>query len=400
MTILHSRRHGADTTSAPSSAAEPTGQDVPAPPEWATTPDGSLHQIGIGPIALDGGETIPDVTMAFSRWGQPNAARDNIVLVLHALTADTYITGPADAAHAAPGWWDGLIGPGAALDTDEWCVIAANVLGGCNGSTGPSSTAPDGKPWGSRFPQLTVLDQVRAEAALLDELGVTSVAAAVGGSMGGARALEWAVTYPERTRAALVLAVGARATADQIGTQTTQIAAIKADPAWQGGDYHGTGITPTTGMGVARRIAHLTYRHELELDERFANSAQGQEDPLHGGRYAVQSYLDHQAEKIIARFDPASYVALTEVLNNHDVGRNRGGVRAALAACQTPVIVGGIDTDRLYPIRLQEELAELLGNCVGGLRVVKSVYGHDAFLIEYDAIADLLAQTVDLARRS
>ncbi|MFT3899495.1 MAG: homoserine O-acetyltransferase [Gordonia sp. (in: high G+C Gram-positive bacteria)] len=370
-----------------------------AEPVWAQTPDGSLHQIQVGDIKLDGGETIPDVTMAFSRWGKPNAARDNVVLVLHALTADTYITGPADEKHAAPGWWDGLVGPGAALDTDEWCVIAANVLGGCSGSTGPSSPAPDGKPWGSRFPTLTVLDQVRAEATLLDELGVTSLAAAVGGSMGGARALEWAITYPDRTRAALVLAVGARATADQIGTQTTQIAAIKADPAWQGGDYHGTGQSPTVGMGVARRIAHLTYRNELELDNRFANSPQGQEDPLHDGRYAVQSYLDHQANKIIARFDPASYVALTEVLNNHDVGRGRGGVPKALASCTTPVIVGGIDSDRLYPLRLQEELAAGLGNCVGGLRVVESVYGHDAFLIEFDAMADLLRQTVALARR-
>ena len=389
MTIVHSRRHGADTTSAPSSAAEPV---------WAQTPDGSLHQVSLGAVQLDSGETIPDVTMAFSRWGKPSAARDNVVLVLHALTADTYITGPADADHAAPGWWDGLVGPGAALDTDEWCVIAANVLGGCNGSTGPSSIAADGRPWGSRFPQITVLDQVRAEAALLDELGVTSVAAAVGGSMGGARALEWAIAYPERIRAALVLAVGARASADQIGTQTTQIAAITADPAWQGGDYHGTGSSPTTGMGVARRIAHLTYRHELELDGRFANSPQGQEDPLHHGRVAVQSYLDHQADKIIARFDPASYVALTEVLNNHDVGRRRGGIRAALADCKTPVIVAGIDTDRLFPLRQQEELATGLGNCVGGLRIVESVYGHDAFLIEFEAIAELLRETVALAR--
>ncbi len=390
MTILHSRRPGTDATSVPASAVVP---------DWVQTPDGSLHQVQIGSVGLDSGATLPDVTMAFSRWGRPNAARDNIVLVLHALTADTHVTGPADADHAAPGWWDGLIGSGAAVDTDEWCVIAANVVGGCNGSTGPSSAAPDGRPWGSRFPHLTVLDQVRAEAALLDALGVTSVAAAVGGSMGGARALEWAITYPERTRAALVLAVGARATADQIGTQTTQIAAIKADPAWQGGDYHGTGSSPTTGMGVARRIAHLTYRHELELDNRFAASAQGQEVPLDGGRYAVQSYLDHQADKIVARFDPASYVVLTEVLNNHDVGRNRGGVRAALNACRTPVIVGGISTDRLYPLRLQEELANELGNCIGGLRVVESVFGHDAFLIEFDAIAELLRQTVAVARQ-
>ena len=187
MTILHNRRPGADATSVPASAAAPT--DDPPQAEWASTPDGTYHRVSVGDIALDGGATIPDVTMAFSRWGRPNAARDNIVLVLHALTADTYVTGPADADHVAAGWWDGLIGPGAAVDTDEWCVIAANVLGGCNGSTGPSSISPDGKPWGSRFPHLTVLDQVRAEAALLDELGVTSVAAAVAPSASGTTAL-------------------------------------------------------------------------------------------------------------------------------------------------------------------------------------------------------------------
>merc|ERR1711969_513005 len=174
-----------------------------------------------------------------------------------ALTGDSHVTGPADDEHPTAGWWDGLIGPGLAIDTDEWCVISANVLGGCRGSTGPASPAPDGRPWGSRFPQITVLDQVRAERILMEHLGITGIGSVVGGSMGGARALEWAIEYPEMVRSALVLAVGARATADQIGTQTTQIAAIQADPAWQNGDYHRTGRAPPAGLGVARRIAHL-----------------------------------------------------------------------------------------------------------------------------------------------
>ncbi|WP_062800283.1 homoserine O-acetyltransferase MetX [Williamsia muralis] len=368
-------------------------------PDWESLPDGKLTSVSVGPIELDNGERIENVTLAFQRWGTLSKARDNVVLALHALTGDSHVTGPAGPGQPSPGWWDGLIGPGAAVDTNEWCVVSANVLGGCRGSTGPASLDSEGRVWGSRFPQITVLDQVRAEVALMDALEIDTVAAVLGGSMGGARSLEWVIGYPERVRSALILAVGARASADQIGTQTTQIAAIQADPDWQGGDYHGTGRRPTAGLGVARRIAHMYYRHELELDERFANSPQGQENPLEGGRYAVQSYLEHQADKLVQRFDPGSYVVLSQVLNHHDVGRGRGGVEAALRSCEVPVIVGGIDSDRLYPIRQQVELAELMPGCVDGLHVVHSANGHDGFLTEFDAVSELLKKTVDLARR-
>lgn len=380
--------------------------DLPAAPvggnsfdDWTTSADAVLHSVEVGSIPLDSGATIDDVTLAFQRWGALSPARDNVVLALHALTGNSHVTGPATETFPMAGWWNGLIGPGCAIDTDEWCVIAANVLGGCDGSTGPGSPHPDGRPYGSRFPLLTVADQVRAEIALLDALDIPSAAAVVGGSMGGARALEWAVAHPDRVRSALVLAVGARATADQIGTQTTQIAAITTDPDWQGGDYYGTGREPSTGMGIARRIAHLTYRGEAELDDRFANLPQNDEEPLRGGRYAIASYLDHQADKLIARFDPGSYVALSTVLNHHDIGRNNGGIDAALRNCRVPVIVGGIASDRLYPIRLQYEIAEKLGNCVGGLQIIDSPDGHDGFLTEFDAVAALLTRTVDLARR-
>ena len=214
--------------------------------------------------------------------------------------------------------------------------------------------------------------------------------------MGGARALEWIVGHPDRVRAGLLLAVGARATADQIGTQTTQIAAIKADPNWQGGDYYETGRSPDAGMAIARRFAHLTYRGEVELDTRFANDNQGDENLANGGRYSVQSYLEHQGDKLLARFDAGSYVILTEALNSHDVGRGRGGVGNALRRCPVPVVVGGITSDRLYPLRLQEELAELLPGCAG-LHVVESICGHDGFLVESDAVGDLIRETLDLA---
>jgi homoserine O-acetyltransferase/O-succinyltransferase len=358
--------------------------------------EGEVGLVHIGSLTTENGAVIDDVCIAIQRWGKLSPARDNVVVVLHALTGDSHITGPARPGHPTPGWWDGVAGPGAPIDTDRWCAVATNVLGGCRGSTGPSSFARDGKPWGSRFPMISVRDQVDADVAALAALGITEVAAVVGGSMGGARALEWIVSYPDRVRAALLLAVGARATADQIGTQATQIAAIKADPNWLDGDYHDTGRHPDTGLKIARRFAHLTYRGEVELDTRFANDSQGDENPATGGRYAVQSYLEHQGDKLVTRFDAGSYVALTETLSSHDVGRGRGGVAAALRGCPVPAVVGGITSDRLYPLRLQEELAELLPGCAG-LQVVESICGHDGFLVETEAVGELVRRTLELA---
>jgi homoserine O-acetyltransferase len=360
--------------------------------------EGEVGFVDIGSLITESGAVIDDVCIAVQRWGELSPTRDNVVVVLHALTGDSHITGSAGPGHPTAGWWDGVAGPGAPIDTDRWCAVATNVLGGCRGSTGPSSLARDGKPWGSRFPLISVRDQVAADVAALAALGINRVAAVVGGSMGGARAVEWIVGQADRVRAGLLLAVGARATADQIGTQTTQIAAIKADPNWQGGDYHDTGRRPDAGLTIARRFAHLTYRGELELDTRFANDNQGDEDPATGGRYAVQSYLEHQGDKLLARFDAGSYVTLTEALNSHDVGRGRGGVGKALRGCRVPVVVGGITSDRLYPLRLQEELAELLPGCTE-LHVVDSACGHDGFLVESEAVGELIRKTLELAEK-
>jgi len=360
--------------------------------------EGEVGFVDIGSLITESGAVIDDVCIAVQRWGELSPTRDNVVVVLHALTGDSHITGSAGPGHPTAGWWDGVAGPGAPIDTDRWCAVATNVLGGCRGSTGPSSLARDGKPWGSRFPLISVRDQVAADVAALAALGINRVAAVVGGSMGGARAVEWIVGQADRVRAGLLLAVGARATADQIGTQTTQIAAIKADPNWQGGDYHDTGRRPDAGLTIARRFAHLTYRGELELDTRFANDNQGDEDPATGGRYAVQSYLEHQGDKLLARFDAGSYVILTEALNSHDVGRGRGGVGKALRGCRVPVVVGGITSDRLYPLRLQEELAESLPGCTE-LHVVDSACGHDGFLVESEAVGELIRKTLELAEK-
>lgn len=358
--------------------------------------DGGFTHLELGPQQLDSGVVLDDVHVALQSWGALNAARDNVVLVLHALTGDSHVTGPAGPEHPSPGWWEGMVGPGAPVDTNTWCVVAPSVLGGCRGTTGPTSPHSDGTPWGSRFPTVTIRDQVATEVAVADALGLGPLAAVVGGSMGGMRALEWAVGHPGRVRSALVLATGARASADQIGTQAAQVLAITNDPSWQGGRYHGTGRAPRVGLGLARRIAHLTYRAEAELDDRFANTAQPADA---AGRFAVQSYLDHQADKLVDRFDAASYVLLTEAMNHHDVGAGRGGVAAALATCDVPVVVGGIESDRLYPLRLQAEIAAGLPGC-DGLRVIPSVYGHDGFLVEAAAVGALLTETLGLAGRA
>jgi homoserine O-acetyltransferase len=347
------------------------------------------------PLRLEVGDQLPEVTVAYETWGTLNVRRDNAVLVLHALTGDSHVAGQPGPGHPTPGWWDALIGPGRALDTDAWFVVAPNVLGGCQGTTGPSSIAPDGRPWGSRFPRITIRDQVEAEVLLADALGVRRWASVLGGSMGGMRALEWAAMYPDRVNAVLLLAVGAYATAEQIGLQSTQIHAIRADGRFNGGDYYDAppGRGPHLGLGAARRIAHLTYRTEEETAQRFGRAPQPGEDPLRGGRYAIESYLDHHAAKLAQRFDANSYVVLTEAMNHHDVGRGRGGVAEALARITVPTVVGGIDSDRLYPPYLQEELAALIPGA-DGPHLLRSPYGHDAFLIETDQVADLVKRTL------
>ena len=248
-----------------------SGRVTPSPPGDERRPavSGAWHpELGpgerqfqlLGDLQLESGTVLPEVTLAYESWGQLSPDASNVILVLHALTGDSHVRGPAGPAHPSPGWWESVVGPGLPLDTDRYCVVSVNVLGGCRGSTGPSSLHPDGHYWGARFPAVSVRDMVTSERMLADLLGIERWAAVIGGSMGGARTLEWMITHPERVRAACVLAVGARASADQIGIQTAQIMAVTSDPHWQQGGYHGTGRTPVTGLGIARRIAHLSYR--------------------------------------------------------------------------------------------------------------------------------------------
>ena len=352
-------------------------------------PEGQPGHVRIGDVTTEAGATIPDVTVAFERWGRLNADASNVILLQHALTGDAHASGPCDEEHPTPGWWNGMIGSGRALDTDEYCIICTNVIGGCRGTTGPSSEHPDGGAWGSRFPAISVRDTVTVERMALKELGIESIVAVIGGSLGGARTLEWSLMHPDEVGRALVLCVGARASAWQIGIQSAQIQFIENDPAWHGGDYYATGERPVHGLGFARRVAHLTYRGELELDDRFGTAAQPGENPLGpmrtSDRFQVESYLDHQADNLAARFDAGSYVVLTDTLNRHDIGRGRGGMNDALASSTVPTLVAGVDTDILYPFHQQEHLAKNLGNCMG-LETIESAVGHDGFLTEFERV--------------
>lgn len=328
--------------------------------------------------------------------------------MLHALTGDSHAVGDIEPGHRSPGWWDGLIGAGKGIDTNRWWVVCPNTLGGCQGTTGPSSLAPDARPWGSRFPDLTVRDQVAVEEALASALGIERWAGVIGGSMGGMRALEWAVTYPERVEKLVVLASGAAATAEQIALCAAQSHAIRLDPAFRGGDYYDAppGRGPHLGLGLARRIGHVSYRSEAELETRFGRQVQTGENPLAGGseggswtsseggrRYAVESYLDHQADKLVRRFDANSYLVLSRTMDHHDVGRGRGGIPAALSRVEARSTVITIDSDRLYPRRLQEELVANLGGKADH-HVIDSPYGHDGFLIEWVQIGDIVGDAL------
>ena len=345
-------------------------------------------------LSLEAGGRLSDVTVAYETWGEPDAGRANAVLVLHALTGDSHAAGPAAPGHVEVGWWEGMIGPGAPIDTDRYFVVCPNVLGGCQGTTGPASPAPNGTPYGSRFPLITIRDQVAVEVALADHLGIGTWRAVVGGSMGGMRVLEWCVGHPERVDRAVVLAVGAAATAEQIALCSLQVRAIRADPAFAGGDYYLTGARPDEGMALARGIGQTSYRSDAEFQSRFGRRPQAEEDPLKGGRFAIESYLQHQGDKLVRRFDPNSYIVLSEAMNQHDVGRGRGGVAQALAGVRADVTVAGISTDRLYPLPLEEELARSLpaGRPVTG---VESGYGHDGFLLEVEQVGRVVASALD-----
>jgi homoserine O-acetyltransferase len=361
-------------------------------------PIGERQFASIGALTTERGDELPVVRVAYETFGTLNAAGTNAVLVVHALTGDSHLLGDPGPGHPTGGWWSGIVGPGKAIDTTRWFVVAPNMLGGCQGTTGPASYAPDGREWGSRFPFVTIRDQVAAQRAFTEALGITRWAAVIGGSMGGMQALEWAITYPELLERVAILAAPAISNADQIALNSVQLEAIRVDPAFSGGDFYDNEEGPSQGLALARRMALLNYRSPTELNDRFQRSWQSGMSPLGGGgRYAVESYLDYHGNKFTRRFDANSYVTLVQAMSSHDVGRGRGGTVEALRRATAKALVLGIDSDRLFPVPDQQHIAAHLPGNIDGTHptVISSPFGHDGFLIEDTLVGTELTRLLD-----
>ena len=360
------------------------------------------------PVRLDCGRELHQVRVAYETYGTLSPERDNVILVCHALSGDAHAAGlaataPAEgtrdgfgaadrdgAAGKGLGWWDGMIGPGKAFDTDRFFVISTNLLGGCRGTTGPSSDDPaTGRPYGPDFPVITVADMVRTERAFLDELGIERLAAVAGGSLGGMQALQWAILYPDQVDA--VIAIASTHALHPQGVAWNSIArdAIMRDPAWQGGRYYGTDRAPDAGMGIARMVGHITYLSAVALEDKFARRLQDADDiryTIAEPEFEVESYLRHQADSFVKRFDANTYLYTSRALTYFDLARQhgKGSLPRAVEPVLARVLLIAFSSDWLYPPSASREIAEALGELgkPAELHVIDAPYGHDCFLLE------------------
>jgi homoserine O-acetyltransferase len=355
-------------------------------------------------FAVESGASLSDVTIAYETFGRLAPDASNAVLLCHAWTGDSHVAGPAGRGHSTPGWWEGMVGPGRPIDTDRWFVVCPNVLGGCQGSTGPASPHPDdGRPYGSRFPVITIRDMVRAQARLADHLGVARWHTVIGGSMGGMQVLEWAVMYPDRVGAIVPIAAPVHATAQQIAWGAIGRRAIALDPRWRGGDYYDAapGDGPGDGLAIARMIAQVTFRSDNVFTERFGRNIA--ERSRFGDRFGlwqqfeVERYLEHHGTKLGHRFDANSYLVIGKAMDLHDVARGRWHLEEAMARVHAPCLTIGISSDMLYPTYQQRQIADMLASMgvEAGYAEVDSPHGHDAFLINLDQLADPIADFLE-----
>ena len=348
-----------------------------------------------GPLKLDSGALLAPVEIAYETSGTLAADRGNALLVCHALTMDQHVAGP-NPRTGKPGWWTRVVGPGRPIDTDRFFVVCANVLGSCMGTSGPASTDPaTGRPYAMDFPVITIRDMVRAQALLLDHLGVARLAAVVGGSMGGMQALSWAATYPDRVPAAVVIASTARHTAQNIAFHEVGRQAVMADPNWRGGDYY-DGDPPAAGLAVARMAAHITYLSEAGLTEKFGRRLQARERKSFGfdADFQVESYLRHQGLAFTDRFDANSYLYITRAMDYFDLAEEHGGLLAqAFRGTGTRFCLVSFDTDWLYPTAESRSIVQALNAAGAPASFVElsSPYGHDAFLLDSPDLERVIA---------
>jgi homoserine O-acetyltransferase len=342
------------------------------------------------PLPLDSGQSLAGVEVAYETYGALSPAKDNAILLCHALTGDQYVAS-AHPLTGKPGWWERMVGPGKPIDTDRFHVICANVIGGCMGSTGPASAAPDGKPYAMRFPVITIRDMVRAQVALLDGLGIERLHAVVGGSMGGMQALSLAANFPERAARVLAIATTARHSAQNIAFHEVGRQAVMADPEWQGGDYYGSGRAPGKGLSVARMAAHITYLSENGLTEKFGRNLQDREAKTFGfdADFQVESYLRYQGSGFTQRFDANSYLYITRAMDYFDIAEEHGGKLAdAFAGTAARFCLVSFDSDWLYPTAESRHVVHALNAAGAAVSFVElsAPFGHDSFLLDVPAL--------------
>ncbi len=342
-------------------------------------------------LILSSGSEINTFTLAYETYGRLNTERTNAILVCHALSGHAHMAGYyTNDPDERPGWWDDAVGPGKIFDTDQFFVICANVLGGCNGSTGPSSPHPDdNQPYGMRFPVVTIQDMVKAQTRLIDRLGIKRLFAVAGGSMGGMQALEWAVCYPERLQHCIFIASTPIASAQQIAFNEIGRQAIYADPNWNNGDYY-NGEAPLRGLAVARMVGHITYMSEYSLDDKFGRRLQDRKQLGYNFQtdFAVESYLSYQGSKFVQRFDANSYLYVTKALDYYDASELHGSLEAAVATVKSPFLIVSFSSDWLYPKHHHDELGGALR--AAGKEVeqhhIQASFGHDSFLVEVETM--------------
>jgi homoserine O-acetyltransferase len=337
-----------------------------------------------GPVRLRSGAVLPSVRVAYETYGRLDEERGNAILICHALSGDAHAAG-YHANASKPGWWESAIGPGKGFDTEKHFIICSNVLGGCQGTTGPSSIDPEtGKPYGIGFPVVTIQDMVLVQRLLIDHLGIKKLAAVAGGSMGGMQALQWAVSYPEMVQRLVVIASTAVSTPQQIAFSTVGRKAITSDPEWNGGDYY-AGESPSFGLSIARMIGHITYLSDDSMRQKFGRSLQGKQKVGYdlSTDFQVESYLHHQGESFVRRFDPNSYLYITKAIDYFDLSKH-GSLSAGLASVKAKTLVVGISSDWLYPPYQSQDIVTALSANGTEARYaeIRSNYGHDAFLLE------------------
>ena len=340
-----------------------------------------------GPLMLDSGASLAEIEIAYETYGALNADGSNAILICHALTGDQHVAS-AHPRTGKPGWWTRMVGAGKPVDPARYFIVCANVLGSCMGSSGPASVDPaTGAPYAMRFPVITLRDMVRAQALLLDHLGIWNLAAVVGGSMGGMQALEWAATYPARIRSAVIVASAARHSAQNIAFHEVGRQAVMADPNWRGGNYYGTGEGPAAGLAVARMAAHITYLSEAGLTDKFGRRLQSRQTKTFGfdADFQVESYLRHQGLSFVDRFDANSYLYITRAMDYFDLAEEHGGLlAAAFRGSRTRFCLVSFDSDWLYPTAESRAIVHALNASGAAASFVElsAPYGHDSFLLD------------------